>query len=297
MAKEEQDLNSVNELNIDNFFAPDAGFIAEQPNDNDESQENESGEADELDTSEGTEDEGLDGEDADDDEEPIFEDDDGNEYDEDDVEYDKESDSFYVDADAEALKKKSDNAEEQRREMQGKYDKLLSSYNNDISSLKEEMAELKTKAKDSEYDDLFSGDDDNVMTEGQVKQIIAKANQKPAPKPAIGTDEEAQQMWANSQTDVGDVTDYFNRNNLNNDPELMGMRTIEGRYEKVRSKILRDELKSARSEAKKLKSQIKKMKKGKIPDKAGAGSRGVERGQSDGNKGDALDKFFGNSSY
>ena len=123
-------------------------------------------------------------------------------YDEDEVEYDEESDSFYVDAEEdEALSKKEKNAEMQRREIQSKYDTLLANYNKEISSLKEEISEIKTKAKSSEIDDLFTGDDDNVMTVGQIKQIIAKS-QAAAQKPAVGTDAEAQQMWANSQPDV-----------------------------------------------------------------------------------------------
>lgn len=278
MAKEEL---GNSELNIDNFFGPDAGFVAEQPDDKDESPENESGEADELDTSEGKADESLDDKELDDDEEG-----------EDEEDEDDSDDSD--DADAEELSKKEKNAEMQRREIQSKYDSLLANYNKEISSLKGEIDEIKTKAKQGDIDDLFTGDDDNVMTEGQVKQLIAKS-QSAAQTPSVGTDAEAQQMWANTQPDVGEVTEYFNKNNLTNDPELIVMRTVEGRYENIRKKMLRDEVAKKESENKKLKKLIKKMKKGPIPNKTGAGSRGKAQGQSDSSNGDPLDKFF--SSY
>ena len=188
-------LESANSLNIDNFFAPDAGFVAEHPDDDTEDHHDESGEADELDTSE-EEDEDQDEEDAEDDEDSEDEDDDSEE---------DQDDS----TDAKALKKEAATAEAQRREIQSKYDSLLANYNKEISSIKGELNALKSKANQTDIDNVLDGDDDDVVSVGQVKQIIAKANEQSASKPAIGTDKEAQEAWVNTQPDSGEVVEYF----------------------------------------------------------------------------------------
>lgn len=290
MAKEEEKGLGANELNIDGFFGPDAGFVGVETDEKDESLEKESGEADELDTSEGTDDEDLDDSELDDGEGDV---DDDLEDDSDDSGDTDQKPKKPAEAERKANKQAA-TAEAQRKDIQSKYDTLTHNFNQqtaEISKLRGEVEGVKTKANDSAVEDLFSGDDETVVTEGQVKKII-EASRTAAPKPPpVGTDAEAQQMWANSQTDVAEVNDFFNKNQLSNDPELLGLRTIEGRYEKVRNKILQEKINKRDLKIKKQRKLIDKIKKGSIPNTV-SGGRNSAQGQP-GKEGDALDRFFG----
>lgn len=273
-------LGSADELNIDNFFSVQQPEVTEEElsDDVETVDTEESDDAESMDTSDGSPDDDLD-EDLDD-TDTI------------------EDDTDDVDIDTKALTKKAKNAEKQRAEMQSKYDKLMANslqQQNQLGQLTQEIQDLKTKTENQETaSEVWSGDDENLMTEGQVKKIIEQASkQVNQPPPQIGSDLEAQQMWANAQHDAGDIGDYVQKNPVMSDPELAAMQTVEGRYVQIRNKLLQSEQQKSKAEINKLRKQIKKMKKGRIP-QTGAGNRGTPQRQSNTGQLDNIDKFFSN---
>jgi len=283
MSQQEQKeaLESANELNIDNFFGVDAGFVAKEESETDESEGKESGEAiNELDTSEDITDEDSQ------EDETVDEDDIDNE--------DSDEDSDEVDP--KALSKKAQNAEKQRREMQSDYDKLMARFNqqtDQFTQLSDKVRDLETKQNSVTVDEIFTGDDDNVMTERQGKELLAHyANAAKTESHNIGTDQEAQQMWANAQPDVTAVSDYLQTHSIQADPVLSGMTTVEGKYVEIRNRLMESKMKALATKVKKQEKLIKKMKKGPIPDTSNSGNRGITRSQKSG-EGDHLDNFFG----
>lgn len=269
MAGEKSSLNSVNELNVDNYFSGGSAAPEEDLEQEDDAV------ADQVDEeSKASEKKKKSEKDLYDDEEDDEDLDDDLEDDEDDDDEEDDSDDSKS---LKALRKKAKNAEEQRAEMQSKYDRLLSQFNqinNNYTDLRNEIEDLKNQA---EYQDdnsaILEGSDDELLTKGEARKFARSINRrKPEKKAAIGTDLEAQQMWATSQADANVVNEYVTKNNLGSDPEIQNLRTFEGRYLHVRNKIAIDEMTRLRRENKGLKKKIKKMGKGTVP-KTGASNR------------------------
>lgn len=290
MAGEKNSLNSVNELNVDNYFSGGSAAPEEDLEQEDDAV------ADQVDEeSKASEKKKKSEKDLYDDEEDDEDLDDDLEDDEDDDDEEDDSDDSKS---LKALRKKAKNAEEQRAEMQSKYDRLLSQFNqinNNYTDLRNEIEDLKNQA---EYQDdnsaILEGSDDELLTKGEARKFARSINRrKPEKKAAIGTDLEAQQMWATSQADANVVNEYVTKNNLGSDPEIQNLRTFEGRYLHVRNKIAIDEMTRLRRENKGLKKKIKKMGKGTVPETGASNRSGSpQRKTNKPVRSDPLSNFF-----
>jgi hypothetical protein len=273
---DDKPLNSVDELDMYLGNSRGLGIIKDQ--EKEKTVAKESDDIDDVDTSDDAPDEDL----------------------EDDIEDDVDDEDD--DVDDSALAKKAENAEKQRAEMQSERDQLKAMFTQQqeiLREMKNEISEMKNKTENQEIgQDVFTGDPDMPMTEGQIRKLLEQANkQSQQQKAPIGTDLEAQQMWANTQPDVAEVAEYLNKNQIVSDPELASMKTIEGRYVQVRNKLMRQKIEESKKEIKRLKKVIKKIKKGPLPT-SGSGNAAPEtkrRGTTE--KPDILDNFFANDSW
>lgn len=228
------------------------------------------------------------------------------EHEDDDLDDDEDSDDELDDDDPDddededsktkqSLKKKNENLESYRRQLQSENDTLKSS----LKKLEQKIDLLfdsnKTKAEQSEIDAYFTGEDDALMTEGQVKKILAAASKRrpehQQQRPEVGTDAEAQSFWADTQPDAKDVMSYYNQNKAQLDAELAPIPSIDGRFLAVKNKKTTEELKSAKKALKKLKNRIKRMEKGELPETASGKRAGPKRYQQESGN-DPIDNFF-----
>lgn len=228
------------------------------------------------------------------------EDDDLDEDDSDDDLEDDDSDDDEDDADSsketQKLRKDKENLENYRRQLQSENDTLKSS----LKKLEQKIDLLfdsnNKKAEQSEIDAYFTGEDDALMTEGQVKKIVAAATKRRPEhqqrRPEVGTDAEAQSFWADTQPDAKDVMSYYNENKAQLDVELAPIPSIDGRFLAVRHKKTAEELRSAKKALKKLKSRIKRMEKGELPETASGKRAGPKRYQRQEFGNDPIDNFF-----
>lgn len=225
------------------------------------------------------------------DDDDLDEDDSDDEHEDDDTDDDEDDDS----EDHQSLKKKNENLESYRRQLQSENDTLKSS----LKKLEQKIDLLfdsnNKKAEQSEIDAYFTGEDDALMTEGQVKKIIAAANKRQPEhqqrRPEVGSDAEAQSFWADTQPDAKDVMSYYNENKAKLDAELAPIPSIDGRFLAVKQKRTAEELRSAKKALKKLKNRIKRMEKGELPETASGKRAGPKRYQQESGN-DPIDNFF-----
>jgi hypothetical protein len=338
-------LDSADELNIDSFFSEQSvksDAVA------DESEE------DKPDTSQDAPDETTGGKgkkqaDANSEDDTDLEDEEDSEDGDDDLEDDDDSEDE-DDLDEEdlgdkknnvskklnALTKKANNAELQRAQMQSErdaYKAQMEKANLKIDSLDEKIEKLTNltnkltkKTEQSNVPDFFTGDDDALMTEGQIKKMLEKqaklsrkADSNPdddetymtaadvkrllkeqsktseksesQDQPKIGSDLEAQRMWADRQPDVDEVGSYYAEHKAALDPELATIQSIDGRYLAVRNKRIESELKATKKALRKAKQKISRMSKGELPETA-SGKRSKPPAINENRSNDPIDKFF-----
>jgi len=254
----------------------------------------------------------------------------------DDIDLDDKKKKKNVSKKLDALTKKANNAELQRAQMQSErdaYKAQMEKANLKIDSLDEKLEKLTNltnkltkKTEQSNVPDFFTGDDDALMTEGQIKKMLEKqaklsrkADSNPdddetymtaaevkrllkeqsktseksesQDQPKIGSDLEAQRMWADRQPDVDEVGSYYAEHKAALDPELATIQSIDGRYLAVRNKRMESELKATKKALRKAKQKISRMSKGELPETA-SGKRSKPPAINENRSNDPIDKFF-----
>lgn len=167
------------------------------------------------------------------------------------------------------------------RSWQSRFDRLSETQN------KTRAAE--TNQDEDEFDDL---DDDEVITGADLK-ASAKRNKSRKQLTEAESDVEdsktRENAWLSTRSDAKDVVDFYNANNLENDPDILGQTTGPGIYAAVKLKMAEKsaEEKVKAEVEKQLASHRKKLVKGKgkgkVPitgggggaRKKGAGTRGL----------------------
>ncbi|TRO53109.1 hypothetical protein E2P63_02725, partial [Candidatus Bathyarchaeota archaeon] len=149
-----------------------------------------------------------------------------------------------------------------------------------VEQLTKLTQKLTKKTEQSDSSGILTGDDDALITEGTLKKLLekqakssrdtdiddderpismrevkeflaqqAKAESEPKTQnqqqPRIGSDLEAQRIWADGQSDVVEVTNYYTQHKSDLDPELATIPSFDGRYIAIRAKRLEAELKDA----------------------------------------------------
>jgi hypothetical protein len=204
-----------------------------------------------------------------------------------------------------ALQKKANHAELQRAQMQSERDTWKTQFekaNSNIETLTKRVEQLTSKTEQltkkteqSDSSDLFSGDDEALMTEGRMKKLLDwqakmlrksdntddddavltkreakrllaeraeslsdhKENQQ---QPKIGSDLESEKIWAEGQPDVVEVSSYYVENKTTLDPELATVPSYAGRFNLIRVKRMESELMSTKSELTSAKKALRKAK-------------------------------------
>jgi hypothetical protein len=177
-----------------------------------------------------------------------------------------------------------------------------------VEQLTKLTEQLTKKTEQSDLSDILSGDDDDLVTYGKIRKLFEKQTKLSQPKdeistqltedrikqlisehtgnmgkddqkqsqPAkIGSDQESEQLWANSQSDVVEVTNYYVKHKNSLDPELATVPTYSARYATIQAKMLASELDNTKSDLatakkalRKAKQKIKRMGKGELPETA-----------------------------
>lgn len=189
----EKALNSADELNIDSFFREQSGkdTVADESEEGEPDTSQEAPDQNKPDKkSKKRSDEDSDNDiDLEEDEESDDEDeDDDSEEDEDDLDDDEDLSSKKKKKDGskglDALRKQAENAEAQRKQMQSERDSFkaetekanskIDSLSQNVEQLTKLVQKLTKKAEQSESSEFFTGDDDALMTEGQIKKLLER---------------------------------------------------------------------------------------------------------------------------
>jgi hypothetical protein len=277
------------DVNLDAFFPAQLAVKTEDST--------ESGEAEELDTSEDTDQE------VDEESEEIEEtEEDSDDDDEEDESEDDESKDTEKKTDYKSL---YEDAEEKRRKTQSRADRAEQQVNllsGEIEGLREDFENFQQTNEDSETEDLLNDIADDGFIDGRTaKKIVSSVTKKAQPKKQVvkkPQDQAQFNTWVAGLEDWEDVDLYFKNNQ---DKAASVMNTVPtdnafARFQQLRLSQRDEQIMSLTDELKKTKKLLKKAKKQRkkppVP-ATGPGGRNVNRSVQDGNPpGFTAEKFF-----
>jgi len=187
-------------------------------------------------------------------------------------------------------KEVAEKREDQRKEWQSRYDTDKQAHANEMSQMRNEINQLKEKQDSKEIDDIFDGKDpDDIMTVAEAKKLKDKIT-KPKPPPQA----DDFNAWSQSQPDYQQISEYY-ANLKSIDPTIDSKipgATSQDAYISLRQWMHEDDVKVLREENEKLKKQNRKIKKSKPKAPVSGQGPGVSGGTRSSGRDPEIHSFF-----